>query len=97
MTKMMVTWLGEDEEHFEITNDPQGNEIKRPAPGPSFNYWGHVRFDKDKPVLIDTSMAKGEHEKMVLDQIVLKAPKMLKRFRVEPVAEKAPEKTSSKG
>lgn len=97
MTKMMVTWLGEDDQHFEIITNPDGSEMQRPVPGPSFNYWGHVRFDKDKPTLIDPSSAKGAHEKVVLDQIILKTPKMTKRFKVEPVAEKVLEKSSSKG
>jgi len=88
MTKLMATWLGEDEAYFEIITDRDGNEIKRPVPGPSFTYWGHVRFDKDKAVLIDPDSARGAEERLVLDQIVKKTPNMKKRFRVEPVMEK---------
>jgi len=95
MAKMMVTWLGEDDQHFEVMYDPQGNETKRPAPGPSFNYWGHVRLDKDKPTLIDTDSARGADERLVLEQIVKKAPNMKARFRVEPVQER--QERQSKG
>ena len=96
MTKMMVTWLGEDELHSSLQQDSNGVYSEQPVPGPSFNRWGDIRFDKDKPVLIDTDAPGVSAErKLLLDNIVKRAPNM-KRYKVEPVPERQ-ERQSSKG
>jgi hypothetical protein len=89
MTKMMVTWLGDDEGHYVINTDRDGNEYKQPVPGPSFNYWGSIRFDKDKPTLVDSEAPGMDAEKkMLVDNIIKRAPNMKGRFKTEPVPEK---------
>jgi hypothetical protein len=94
MSKMMVTWLGEDDQHFEILYDENGREQeRRPVPGPSFTYMGAgpnaIRFDKDKPVLIDSEAAGlSADRKLLVDNILKRAPSMKARFKVEPVQEK---------
>jgi hypothetical protein len=94
MPKMLLTWLGEDELHFETLFDKDGKETRRPAPGPSFTYWGDIRFDKDKAVLVDSDApGLSADGKLLVDNILKRAPNMKKRFKVEPVQEKA----SSKG
>ena len=96
MPKMMVTWLGEDELHSALQQDMNGEYTEQPVPGPSFNRWGDIRFDKDKPVLIDTD-APGisADKKLLLDNIAKRAPNM-KRYRVELMTDKQ-ERQASKG
>jgi len=94
MSKQMVTWLGEDEAHFEILYDDSGKEQeRRPVPGPSFTYMGAgpdaIRFDKDKPVLIDTDApGMSAERRLLVENIAKRAPNMKARFKVEPVQER---------
>ena len=88
MPKLMVTWLGEDELHSTTMTDRHGNEHEQAVPGPSFNFWGDIRFDKGQPVLIDNEApGLNSDKKLLLDNIVKRAPNM-KRYKVEPVQER---------
>ena len=75
-----VMWKGEDELHYMMEVGENGQTEKVATPGPSFNLWGSgavkVRFDKDKPVLIDPTKAVSHEEQKLLEHILKKAPNM---------------------
>lgn len=84
----LVTWSGDDDDHHQMTENEKGEPEQMPAPGPSFMHWARVRFDKDKPVLIDPAQAPTPELKLVYEHILKKAPHMV-RFKVEDVGEEA--------
>jgi hypothetical protein len=75
-----VTWKGEDDAHYMMEVGEDGKTEKVPTPGPSFNLWGSgnvkVRFDKDKPKLIDPAQAVSHEERALFEHILKKAPNM---------------------
>lgn len=86
----LLTWLGDDDDHYQMTENEKGEPETMPAPGPSFMYWARVRFDKDKPVLIDPAQAPTPELKLTFEHFLKKAPHMV-RFKVEDVDEAAAE------
>jgi hypothetical protein len=78
-----VTWTGEDDLHYINQVGEDGITIEKvQTSGPSFLLWNKIRFDKDKPVLIDPSQAKTADEKTMYNHILKKTPNMA-RFTVE--------------
>lgn len=75
MTAKAITWLGEDVEH----------EDGGVTPGPSFNVWGSIRFDKDKPVLIDDE--KGDPEFRQLEMHILAVAPTNRFYKIEEVGD----------
>ena len=76
MTAKIVTWLGND-------TSPDGEPS---GPGPSYVEWGgplvKIRFDKDKPVLIDDG-EQGDVETRQLKMHILKKAPNNRHFTVE--------------
>ncbi len=83
----LVTWLGEEDQHYTLQEGEDGDMERQPAAGPSFMYWARVRFDKDKPVLIDPDQAPSPDLKLVYEHILKKAPNMPTSFKVGDVEE----------
>lgn len=83
----MITWTGEDDLHFINQVAEDGVTIERiPTSGPSFLMWNKVRFDKDKPKLIDPAQATTADERATFVHILTKLAKITTtRFTVEDV------------
>ena len=76
MTARIVTWLGND-------TNPDGEPS---GPGPSYLDWGgplvKIRFDKDKPVLIDDGEMGNVETRQLKMHILKKAPNN-RHFKVD--------------
>jgi hypothetical protein len=91
MAGKFVTWLGNDELHYTESEDENGIVEKSPSPGPSFMFWDRIRFDKDKPVLIDPDQEGIPPTlKETFKHILAKAVQN-KYFKVDEVLENEPE------
>lgn len=81
----MVTWQGEDDAHFINQVAEDGTVEKVETSGPSFCTWNGIRFDKDKPKLIDPEQATTPEERNQMIHILAKLAKVKTRFKLEDV------------
>lgn len=96
MTRKLVTWLGEDDLHFRVTDDG----TQEPVPGPSYTTWRHddvfIKFEKNVPVLIDDDPTLMP-TLALRQQILRKVDGMPSRFKVENLPDEDEDKGKTKG